>query len=620
MDDQFADGSSWHSIRPGYPSLSLSVREITSVSVTFVLSSPYSAHDADISLASLGLSSSDDDEASTSRETASVADTDQPQIVSGIIRNGFSVKVNGTPWRKVIVSKDEVDDEAIIIVHGLMPARQYDVELGVMPGETSLRGQVTTDPEALSSDPARLSSCAPDEQTFLSSPESSNAPLSPSPPHPHSHSYQHSNGAAHSPPSASAFTLEDRRVQLTHALSQLTSEHAQLSSELKSARRESQKADAALRAEIDTLRRASDRQAAGEGRARKKVLALQEAVKQTLAAAQDIEALVSEIEGALPGLEERKREVEREWEQVSGEADRARRRREEAEGRERAREEAAQQELAGLVTRLEKLSGKRQKLEGEGGVIQELEERLRKLEEERERVERDPYGYEGDPVADEEPEGVPAASGSARTADDSSPEGDREKPLHAPSHAHPNPPHNFHPGQHHAHPRKRHSHPHMPHHPHQHHHPRPSFPPPRPTAYQHQDPVHRPQGQRASFPGPNHPTPGVLHLPPHGHPHKNHHGRSFRAQHAQGSSSSSASSTPVGSTTTGSSSMLSSRAPPFEPTRHRSGSQSHQAQAAVAAKSELNPGSTPFAPRSPAAQAVVSAVGTGAPGRPAAAS
>ncbi|EJF63863.1 hypothetical protein DICSQDRAFT_23840, partial [Dichomitus squalens LYAD-421 SS1] len=89
-----------------------------------------------------------------------------------------------------------------------------------------------------------------------------------------------------------------------------------------SARRESQKADAALRAEIDTLRRASDRQAAGEGRARKKVLALQEAVKQTLAAAQDIEALVSEIEGALPGLEERKREVEREWEQVSGEADR----------------------------------------------------------------------------------------------------------------------------------------------------------------------------------------------------------------------------------------------------------------------------------------------------------
>ena len=144
MDGQFAESSSWHAIRPGYPALSLSVREITSVSVTFVLSSPYSAHDPDVSLASLGLSSSDDDDASTTRDSASIADTDQPQIVSGIIRNGFSVKVNGTPWRKVIVSKDDVDDEAIIIVHGLLPARQYDVELGVMPGESSLRGQVTT--------------------------------------------------------------------------------------------------------------------------------------------------------------------------------------------------------------------------------------------------------------------------------------------------------------------------------------------------------------------------------------------------------------------------------------------------------------------------------------------
>ncbi|KAI1798010.1 hypothetical protein LXA43DRAFT_868620, partial [Ganoderma leucocontextum] len=88
-----------------------------------------------------------------------------------------------------------------------------------------------------------------------------------------------------------------------------------------SARRESQKADAALRAEIDTLKRTSDRHAAGESRARKKVLALQEAVKQTLAAARDIEVLVKDIEAARPALEQRKKEVEREWEQVRGEAE-----------------------------------------------------------------------------------------------------------------------------------------------------------------------------------------------------------------------------------------------------------------------------------------------------------
>ena len=37
MDDQFTE---WHSVRPWHPTLSLSVREITSVSVTFILSSP----------------------------------------------------------------------------------------------------------------------------------------------------------------------------------------------------------------------------------------------------------------------------------------------------------------------------------------------------------------------------------------------------------------------------------------------------------------------------------------------------------------------------------------------------------------------------------------------------
>ena len=195
-------------------------------------------------------------------------------------------------------------------------ARLFDTVLNVL---------YTADPETLSSDPSGLPASAP-EEAALSSPESSSAPLSlsssSSPPHHHalSHSHSHSNGHSphhsHSPP----FTLEDRRLQLTKALSQLNAEHSSLTTALKTARRESQKADAALRAEIDALKRAADRHAAGESRARKKVLALQEAVKQTLAAARDIEALVRDVEAALPGLEERKMEVEREWEEARMEA------------------------------------------------------------------------------------------------------------------------------------------------------------------------------------------------------------------------------------------------------------------------------------------------------------
>lgn len=142
MDDQFTE---WHSVRPWHPTLSLAVREITSVSVTFLLSCPYSAPDpAKEDPTSLGLSSSDDDD--QSRDSASTTDSVSTQVVADILAKGLSVKVNGTPWQRVFLKMDEVFDEGIIILYGLMPARIYDVELGLSPGQasTSVRGQITT--------------------------------------------------------------------------------------------------------------------------------------------------------------------------------------------------------------------------------------------------------------------------------------------------------------------------------------------------------------------------------------------------------------------------------------------------------------------------------------------
>ncbi|KAI0827154.1 hypothetical protein BC628DRAFT_1286339, partial [Trametes gibbosa] len=304
MDDQFTE---WHSVRPWHPTLSLAVREITSVSVTFILSCPYSSADSGNQDPPSVPQSSEDDE-DQCRDSVSTTDTSGPtQVVADILAKGLSVKVNGTPWQRVFLKMDEVFDEGIIILYGLMPARQYDIELGLSPGQTSasVRGQITTDTEALSE--TALPDAKPDETAADSSEASmsSTIPLSTSSPH--------ANGAIHTPvPPPTQFTLEDHRLQLTHQLNALNAEHVSLTSSLKTARKESQKADAALRSEIDTLRRASDRYAAGESRTRQKILALQEAVKQTLAAAHDIEALVKEIEAALPGLEERRAEVEKE--------------------------------------------------------------------------------------------------------------------------------------------------------------------------------------------------------------------------------------------------------------------------------------------------------------------
>ena len=105
------------------PRFSLTVREVTSVSATFLLSSNLSATaQADPSLSSLGIASTSDDEESV----------DDIAIVSEALNKGLSVNVNGSSWKRVLVRMDEEGDEAIIILYGLMPGRQYDVELGVM--------------------------------------------------------------------------------------------------------------------------------------------------------------------------------------------------------------------------------------------------------------------------------------------------------------------------------------------------------------------------------------------------------------------------------------------------------------------------------------------------------
>ena len=87
--------------------LSLSVAEITSVSATFIISS----------------------------------------LSNKSLSNGLSVKLNGTPWPKCLarLADDQDTDQVMIIVYGLMPGRQYDVELGLIPGEDKLKGQIVTD-------------------------------------------------------------------------------------------------------------------------------------------------------------------------------------------------------------------------------------------------------------------------------------------------------------------------------------------------------------------------------------------------------------------------------------------------------------------------------------------
>lgn len=136
----------WHSIRPWTPPLSLNVREITSVSATFILSSSLSDSEHDPSLAALGLSTADDDEDKDQLGEDSRRPKSQ-SIISDALAKGLSVNVNGSPWQRVFIRIEDKVDEAVIIIYGLMPGRHYDIDLAIVQGgqTNNLKRQVTTE-------------------------------------------------------------------------------------------------------------------------------------------------------------------------------------------------------------------------------------------------------------------------------------------------------------------------------------------------------------------------------------------------------------------------------------------------------------------------------------------
>jgi hypothetical protein len=202
-------------------------------------------------------------------------------------------------------------------------------------------------------------------------------------------------------PIPAPITVEERATQLQHTLSALNAEREALAGDLKSTRKDAQKADAALRAEIENLKRASEKQAAVEHRTRQKILALQEAVKQAVSATQETDELAQEVEENLPELQSQKDKKEKEYLDVKDMADKARQEKDKAERCRRKKADAMKNELSTLGNKLEKLNNRKDKLENE--VISGLEEQLRKLELDVERTESGDYGYivpSGDPEQD----------------------------------------------------------------------------------------------------------------------------------------------------------------------------------------------------------------------------
>jgi hypothetical protein len=171
----------------------------------------------------------------------------------------------------------------------------------------------------------------------------------------------------------------------------LTTERETLAASLKAARRDAQKADAALRSEIEILKRASDKNAAAEHRAKQKILSLQEALKRAQTATRETEELTKEVGSLVPDLDKQRAEKEEEYNKVKQEADRIRNEREQESEKERKRLELMKGELTGLNNKLEKFNGKKDRIET--GVVFDLEEQLKEIEREVEKAEKDSHTF-----------------------------------------------------------------------------------------------------------------------------------------------------------------------------------------------------------------------------------
>ena len=177
-----------------------------------------------------------------------------------------------------------------------------------------------------------------------------------------------------SPSMPRPISVEERAAQLRLTHTSLEQEMESLNAQLKLARRESQRSDAAIRAEIEAIKRTAEKQSVADQRAKQKVLALQEAVKQTIAATGELEAESRAVEGDLPRVRQEEAVVEVEFATVRESADKKEAEAEEALRADKKRISDAQAELASVTNRLEKLQAKKGKLEAE--MLPELEQQL----------------------------------------------------------------------------------------------------------------------------------------------------------------------------------------------------------------------------------------------------
>ena len=378
--------SEWHTIRPWTPHLTLAVREITSVSATFILSSSLDVRHTSDDEPEPELTSTGDASDDTNDDTI----LDSRGVIADAMSHGLSVEVNGSNWQRVILRMNDHADEAIIVIYGLHPGRQYDIDLALVSGGT-MRKQVTTEGECTRVfNVVYAERIDADAENTTVDIERNNDHHAIALPEPLSVSTSTVNESSSPAPSISQTPAPEERLRtLSLQLNALHAEQATLQAALKSSRRDASKTTTSLRTEIDVLKRGSEKAGIAEGKARQRVRALEDAVRRANEGREQAEQLTTVDEQELVGLGEKQPEAEEILRTVKKEADEVRAEREKREEEGMKRMESMRGECATLNQRLERLTVKKERLES--SVIPDLEAQLVDIQREIELAERDGF-------------------------------------------------------------------------------------------------------------------------------------------------------------------------------------------------------------------------------------
>ncbi|WVW78163.1 hypothetical protein I302_100114 [Kwoniella bestiolae CBS 10118] len=321
--------------------------------------------------------------------------TDKDLVLSGAAHGG---KKKG--------GKEKMDkDRAVVVVYGLSPGKEYEVELRVVGlfsqegGEGLVSTSVLIPPSPTPNTNLHPRSRANSLRSRSRPRSRSNSLTGGSPGHPpNSSPLSHTRSSdavatldslasgSHdtlSPDTAAIIptpvlnAVDTQTAQLRHLIATAHAEKEHLQTQIKEARRTSQRQEAALKAEIENVKKAIEKAGSMDLRSKQKALATQEQVKQGWAGAESAEKDASDVESGLDTLESKLEALNIEVEAIQLEWKSIKDREEEFREKDKKTRLEEDKKLAEVLAKIDKLKSKKAKKQSEQD---ELEKQLKDLE------------------------------------------------------------------------------------------------------------------------------------------------------------------------------------------------------------------------------------------------